>query len=125
MADKPSELIFDGIPVLIELLGHNRTAGKLTEVHLGNQTLLRVDVPAVGNKFAFTKFYGVGAVYAITVVDESTMELARVNMDLKPVEPYAFSLSVQSRFEPTDDDFEDVEEDSFEDAFDDGDDQDD
>ena len=58
---------------LVELMGHQRIAGRVTEQSIGGQSLLRVDVPANAEtgRQALTKFYGPGAVYCLTPVSES------------------------------------------------------
>ena len=56
---------------LVELFGHQRIVGRVTEATIGGCALLRVDVPARGDLAAFTKFYGNGAIYAMTPVSEA------------------------------------------------------
>lgn len=91
MTDKPSA-VFTEMPCLIELYGHNQIAGKVSEVSVAGSALLRVDVPAVDGLQAFTKYYGMGAIYAITPTDEKTMVLAVKAMQPKPINRYQFSL---------------------------------
>lgn len=54
----------------VELFGHQVIVGKVSEAAIGGCNFLRVDVPAQGEAQAFTKFYGNGAVYAMTPVSE-------------------------------------------------------
>lgn len=71
---------------IVELMGHQRIAGRVTEVNLFGSALMRVDVPDFDGKPGFSKFYGAGAIYAVTPVDESVArELARA-YDQRPVE---------------------------------------
>jgi hypothetical protein len=58
--------------VILELMGHRRLAGWLTETTIGGGAFLRIDVP--GEPGA-TQFYGPAAVYAITPTDEVTARL--------------------------------------------------
>jgi hypothetical protein len=60
---------------VVELFGHQRIAGKVSEATIGGSSFVRVDVPATANKPAYTKFFGNGAIYAMTPCDE---ELARI-----------------------------------------------
>jgi len=69
---------------LVELFGHQRIVGKVTEATLAGGAFLRVDVPAFNGEKAFTRFYGPGAIYSISPVTE---EIARGLMDRYRNEP--------------------------------------
>ena len=56
---------------LIELFGHQRIVGKVTEATIGGCAFLRVDVPASETESAYTKYYGNGAIYSMTPIAES------------------------------------------------------
>jgi hypothetical protein len=58
----------------VELFGHNVIIGKVTEATLAGGAFLRVDVPALGNRPEFTRFFGPSAIYAISPITE---EVAR------------------------------------------------
>jgi len=51
---------------VVELFGHQQVAGYLSEQTIGGSTFVRVDVPESRRSAGYTKFYGAGAVYAIT-----------------------------------------------------------
>ncbi len=55
---------------LVELFGHQKIVGKVSEGSLAGGAFLRVDVPAFNGNAAFTRFYGPGAVYSINPVTE-------------------------------------------------------
>jgi hypothetical protein len=57
---------------VVELMGHQRIAGQVTEQSVAGVQMLKVDVPAVGEVPAYTRFLGGGAIYAINPVDEET-----------------------------------------------------
>ena len=59
---------------LVELFGHQKIVGKVTEATMAGGAFLRVDVPAFDHSPAFTRFYGPGAIYSINPVTE---EVAR------------------------------------------------
>lgn len=61
---------------IVELFGHQRIVGKVTDVQIGGASFIRVDVPETPGIPAFTKFFGASAIYAITPVDEETANLA-------------------------------------------------
>lgn len=70
---------------IVELMGHNAIAGQVTEQSIGGAAFLRVDVPEMDGKPAFTKFYSGSAVYAITPTDEATARQAAANLAVRPV----------------------------------------
>jgi hypothetical protein len=53
--------------VILELMGHRRLAGWLTEQEVAGAAFLRLDVPDVG-----TQYYSPSAVYCITPTSEET-----------------------------------------------------
>lgn len=77
---------------IVELFGHQVIAGKVSEQVIGGQGFVRVDVPAVDGRDAFTKFYGAGAIYAITPCDEETALMAVAGLRKKPVDVWRLNL---------------------------------
>jgi len=63
---------------IVELMGHQKIAGKCTEQSIAGVNMLRVDVPATETTPEFTKFYGGSAIYSINPVDEVSV-IAMVN----------------------------------------------
>lgn len=84
------------IPCIVELFGHNRIAGKVSEQSLGGTNFVRVDVPAVDNQPGFTKLYGAGAIYAVTPTDEATMLQAVRAFRAVPIEKYHLAIPTQT-----------------------------
>ncbi len=82
-----SEEKFDSWAI-IELFGHTRIAGRLTEQTIGGQSFIRVDVPETEDKDAFTRFFGNGAIYSITPVSEEVARVAAKRMQVQPVRIY-------------------------------------
>jgi hypothetical protein len=60
---------------IIDLFGHQRIAGFVTEAEIGGCSFVRVDVPAVDGSQAISKFYGNGAIYSMTPVSKEVVEL--------------------------------------------------
>jgi len=77
---------------VVELFGHQIIAGKVSEQVIGGQGFIRVDVPAVDGYEAFTKFYGAGAIYAITPCDEGTALASVMGLKMKPIEIWKLNL---------------------------------
>lgn len=83
-----SEFEFSNQPAIVELMGHQVIAGRITEEeHVGSK-LLRVDVPEVNGRPAFTKFFGSSAIYGITPTDEATMLIAARQARIRSVTLY-------------------------------------
>ena len=89
---------------IVELFGHQIMAGKVSEQVIGGQGFVRVDVPAVDGQEGFTKFYGAGAIYAITPCDESTMTAAVQGLQRKPIEVWKLHLPELNTGDGMDDD---------------------
>lgn len=73
---------------IVELMGHQRCAGRLTEEMIGGANMLRVDVPN-GESFR-TAYYGSSAIYALHVTDEKVARAAASGMGSRP--PYAYEV---------------------------------
>jgi len=63
---------------LVELFGHQRIVGFLTQQTFGSGVLFRVDVPDLlkdskVQRKGFTRYFGLSAIYSITPIDEQTV----------------------------------------------------
>lgn len=61
---------------IIDLFGHQKIAGRISEQQVGGSSFVRVDVPAIDKQKPFTKLFGPGAIYSITITDEETATAA-------------------------------------------------
>lgn len=57
---------------ILELMGHRRLAGYVTEQQIGGSGFLRIDIPSNDSGDDATQFYAPSAVYAITPTSEAT-----------------------------------------------------
>lgn len=79
---------------IVELFGHGRIAGKLSEYSIGGANLVRVDVPAIGPDHrnepvaAHTRAFGASAIYSINFVDEAIARAAAAQIRHMPVQTY-------------------------------------
>jgi hypothetical protein len=73
---------------IVELFGRQMIAGRLTTEVIGGGSFVRVDVPATDGAPGFTKFFGPGAIYAITPTDEATAAVAAGRLRIRPVEAW-------------------------------------
>lgn len=67
--------VFDHFAIL-ELMGHARLAGRVTEQTIGGHAFIRVDVPAIEGQPGFTRYLGPGAIYSLTLVTEAIARAA-------------------------------------------------
>ena len=92
---------------LVEIMGRQRVAGKVTETTLAGGAFLRVDVPdpATGET-QFTRFYAPGSIYCISPVSrEVALQLAG-SIVADPVSKWdlpQLAVKVNSEPEPDDD----------------------
>lgn len=99
---------------IVELFGHQRIAGKVTEETFAGGTFLRVDVPEVTGPHStskpFTRFYGPSAIYSLTPTSEEVARLAALQLQADPVTVYIPTLRALPRGpEPGDTEFIDDE----------------
>lgn len=65
---------------VVEIMGHRRFAGKVTEQAMGGASFIRIDVPEItlptGDVLpAFTKLFGAASIYCISPCTEETARL--------------------------------------------------
>lgn len=93
---------------IVELFGHQKIAGKLTEQTIGSCNFIRVDVPAFEDSSAFTKLYTQGAIYGVTFVSEQLARAAAQSFRVAPVNVYELRSLLEQQGKlltgPTDDD---------------------
>jgi len=81
---------------IVELMGHQRTAGRISERSIAGSNLLQVDVPLSDTEFR-TVFYGGSAIYALHPTDEKSARLMARSLGARPV--YQYELDRQARLE--------------------------
>jgi hypothetical protein len=98
---------------IVELMGHSRIAGKVTEITVFGTSMLQVDVPKTTRREGYTKIYSAAAVYCITPTDEHTAQVAAERFDEPAIQPYILPESpilaakVASVYDPEDFDMDD------------------
>jgi hypothetical protein len=83
---------------LVELFGHQRIVGFLTQQTFGTGVLFRVEVPDLLKdgkvvRQGFSRFFGISAIYSITPIDEATVRALLPSIDGTPA---ARPLSIKS-----------------------------
>jgi hypothetical protein len=81
---------------IVEVMGHNTFAGRISQTSLAGAAFVRVDVPAIpahdhGDRFssrgavaAFTKYIGPSSIYAITLTTERAAREAASRVRCEP-----------------------------------------
>lgn len=73
---------------IVEVMGHQTYAGRVSEQTIGGTSFVRVDVPQTERGPEFTKLFGSGAIYAMTIVSEDVARLRAASLGLKPLSVY-------------------------------------
>lgn len=73
---------------LLELFGHQRLAGRLTEQTIGGCHFIRIDVPAVDGVAEYTRFFTQGAIYGMTITTEDVARKLAAGMRARPISVY-------------------------------------
>jgi len=79
---------------VVELMGHRRMAGKVSEVNFGGTVLVRIDVPAkvqgpgIVEEIWTTQFYGGAAIYCLSPVSEVLARAVAQHAVPEPVHPW-------------------------------------
>lgn len=81
---------------LVELFGHQRIVGYLSQQTFGTGVLFRVDVPDLMKegkvvRVGFTRYFGLSAIYSITPVTEDVVRSLLPSIDGTPGEARALS----------------------------------
>ncbi len=73
---------------IVELFGHNKIAGKVTETTIGGGNFIRIDVPEIPEVPAWTRFLNPSAIYAINPVTEEVAKGYAARLVSKPIESW-------------------------------------
>lgn len=76
---------------LVELMGHQRVAGLISEVSLAGKGFVRVDVPDQKGQTQFSRFYSPDAVYCISPTDKQIAIGLAIKCAVRPVTIYDLS----------------------------------
>lgn len=80
---------------ILELMGHRRLAGYVSEATIGGAALLRIDVPGENDTKA-TQFYAPGAVYCITPTTEDVARSVAARNQPAPVSRWELSKPIDA-----------------------------
>jgi hypothetical protein len=86
---------------VLELMGHRKLAGRVTEATLAGGAFVRLDVFTDGDKAQATQFYAPGAVYCITPTTEANARAFAVQNVPRPVERWELPAPKEPRSRDT------------------------
>jgi hypothetical protein len=73
---------------VIELFGHTRIAGKVTEQTVAGTSFVRIDVPETEKQPAFTRILHPNAIYAFNPVTEEVMLAMARQISIVPIQDW-------------------------------------
>ena len=74
---------------ILELMGHRRLAGKITDAVIGGGAFLRIDIPMDDDKWT-SQYYSPQSVYCISPVSEERARMVAKNNQPAPVHRWEF-----------------------------------
>lgn len=111
----------DGFAIL-ELMGHRKLGGKLSEQEIAGQAFVRIDIPGQDGDVA-TQFYSAAAIYAITPTTEEIARSVSAYHRPEPVTRWEFESGMRKiapAIQAGEEDAPDEDGDAFHDLDDDG-----
>ena len=82
---------------LVELFGHQRIAGLVSEFEIGGASFVRIDVPRVAGHDAFTKLFGPKAIYSMSFVERDVALAIAEKLQIVPVDSWSVaSVTVEA-----------------------------
>lgn len=85
MSDETADTTPAASWAVVELMGHRKLAGLVSEEIRFGAPMCRIDVPANGEIAAFTQYYGGQAIYAMTPVSEQVARGVATRLQARPV----------------------------------------
>ena len=83
--------------VILEILGHHRYAGRLTEQTIAGCGFLRIDIPAHKGRAEFTKLFSPSSVYGITPTTEDIARAMAAQLQQEPISVYDLPSEMRAR----------------------------
>jgi len=73
---------------MVELFGHTRIAGEVSEQNIAGGAMVRIDVPETESSPAFSRIVNVNAIYAINPMTEEMARSIAGQLNIKPIQPW-------------------------------------
>ncbi len=84
---------------ILELMGHRRLAGKVSEASIGGGSFIRIDMPMKDGSNS-TQFYSPGSVYCITPTTEDISRKMSLAYQPEPVSQWEFRQLTEPKVSP-------------------------
>lgn len=82
---------------ILELMGHRKLAGRVTDASIGGSSFIRIDVPGEKATVA-TQYYSPSSVYCITPTSESVARRVSESNTVEPVTLWEIHKPVEESF---------------------------
>ena len=73
---------------ILEVMGHQKFAGRVSSQAVGGASFVRIDVPEVNGRPAFSKLFGCGSIYCITPVAEDVARAMASQLEQQPLKKW-------------------------------------
>lgn len=70
---------------VVEMMGHRKIAGRVSEEEIAGAAFLRIDIPGDEKRPAATQYYGASAVFSITPTTEEIATMVALDRYREPV----------------------------------------
>lgn len=91
---------------IVEVMGHAKYAGRVSEYTGLGVPLVRVEVPAVGQSPAFEKLLGASAIFRVTPCTKEAAEIAAAQFRVEPLALVALPSTRPTAIEYDDEEWE-------------------
>lgn len=82
---------------ILEIMGHQKYAGLVTEKTIGGTAFVRVDVPEIDGRPAFSKLFGAGSIFCITPVSKEVAEATAAGLRQAPLNTWDFPEAMRKK----------------------------
>ena len=93
---------------IVEVMGHHRFSGMVTEQQIGGASFIRVDVPKIEGRPGFTKLLAPSAIFASTPCTELTAREAAKHFHSRPFQMFELPMlpsTIDGDYDGDDEDF--------------------
>lgn len=73
---------------ILEIMGHQTYAGRVSEQAVGGASFVRIDIPEIEGQAGFTKIFGAGSIYCISPCTEQVARAMAARYRQVPINRY-------------------------------------